>query len=410
MAQKIGYALAPTEPGKNAIVPFQDWGWEVNAGYDTFYLRFFQRGAAWKYEVCHKIRTDAQIQAEIQQVTTINGLPNRVVLMVSVDGGSAQEITLGSEDRVSLKALRGPEPTVSYLLEESGYYLTKYVYLLGPVSAGKSCFMCSAQTPTLTRKLRILMDGGGAVLHTEEIQEKLTPTNIGAIHPFAFEIPGRKNTVSGVVYFVDLSGEIGIARRRRRRRLGDMRMAEPEANVDDARLRNHVINLISRTADGLMVVYDKRVLFRREDIGGQTTHGDPESVMQELRRMHKLPRLISYLVTGADEIQTLLGQGVQPVEGVVLTAQSPVFRSVVEQPGDYDENLYQHMAVARDALAIAVNAPEGCGCFLVSSLKVIQREGIHQELEPLFDFGKSCNVELPLYWMFQSLVRLGDYD
>ncbi len=410
MAQRIGFALAPSEPGKDAVVPFQDWGWEVSAGSDTFYLRFYQRGGTWKYEVCHKTRKEAALQAEIQEVTTINGLPYRVVLMARVDGGAAQEITLGSEDRVSLRALRGKEPSVAYLLEESGYYLTKYVYLLGPVAAGKSCFMCSAQTPTLTRKLRLLMNGGGAALHTEEIQEKLTPTNIGAIHPFAFEVPGKNDSVSGVVYFVDLSGEIGIERRRRRRRLGDMRMAEPDANVNEASLRNHVINMIAKTADGLMVIYDKRVLFRREDIGGEAMHGDPEIVIRELRRMHKLPRLISYVVTGADEIQGLLRQGIRPVEGVVLTAQSPVFRPVVEQLGDCDENLYQHMAIARDTLGSAVNAPRDCGCFLVSSLRVVQREGVWEELEPLFDFGKSCNVELPLYWMFQSLVRLGDCD
>ena len=410
MAQRIGYALAPSEPGKNAIVPFQDWGWEVNAGYNTSaYLRIFRRGAAWRYEVCHKTPADAELQIEIQQVTTINGLPNRVVLMVSVNGDAFQEITLGSEDRVSLKALRGKKPTVAYLLEESGYYLTKYVYLLGPVGSGKSCFMCSAQTPTLTRKLRILMNGGGATLHTEEIQEKLTPNNIGAVYPFAFEIPGRNNTVSGVVYFVDLSGEIGMTRHSRSRRQG-MRMAEPEANMEDVRIRSSVLNLIARTADGLMVVYDKRMLFRREDIGEKAIHGDPESVIQELRRMHKLPRLITYVVTGADQIQGLLRQGIRPVEGVTLTAQSPVFRSVVEMPGDCDENLYQHMAVARDALGIAINAPESCGCFLVSSLKEVQREGLYQEPAQLYDFSKSVNVELPLYWMCQSLVRLGDYD
>ncbi len=406
MAQKIGYALAPSEPGKDAVVPFQDWGWEVNIGNDTFYLRFYQRGSTWKYEVCHTTGTEAALQVDIQAVTTINGLPYRVVLMVCVDDSAPQEITLGSEDRVSLKALRGKEPSVAYLLEESGYYLTKYVYLLGPVSAGKSCFMCSAQTPTLTKKLQVLMKGGGPTLHTLEIQERLTPTNIGAIDPFAFEIPGKRDGISGVVYFVDLSGEIGIERRRRRRNLGGMRTVEPDANVDEASLRNHVINIIARTADGLLVIYDKRILFRSADVGGEMMHGDPENVIKELRRMHRLPRLFSYVVTGADEIQRLLKEGVSPLEGVILTAQSPVFCSMVEQCGDCDENLYQHMAIARDALGSVLNAPAGCGCFLVSSLEVIHGG----EQEPLFDFSKGRNVELPLYWMFQCMVRLGDCE
>jgi hypothetical protein len=376
---------------------YHDWVFNLHLPSKDLYLQFYQAGFSWKAKIVQDDSDDEDIQVQVLNCETVNGLPHDIDVKVSMAGVETEALYLGEADRISKASLQ--ETRKRSFLPNSGYYPTIFISMLGAVGAGKSCFVCASKTHKVADGLVKLLPHGIDTLHTQAVQKPLPPTELASVARYGFEILDQNGNISSLAFFVDLSGELTINRRPRREQEPGMQLeGSCVMNHADTQTARRVLGQVSQLNDALVVVLDERVFLPKKEV-----RGDVNQLLGQLRRQKRLPNHVCVVGTRSDVLQELLldQRAKLDLKGAMLCPNSPVFSSAVEKKNPR-EAMLKHMAIAKDVLSRQVDLPANTGYFFVQSLSETKDP---QTGDRLFDFTSERNVELVMTYLVERLVR-----
>lgn len=291
---------------------------------------------------------------------------------------SLQPLTLGQLDRISVSAYQ-QWGELCPLLEYSGYYPTRLVYLIGNTHTGKTCFLNALRTSQVYDRLCALLPNGSFRHPSRTVDEVFAATQIQETHHQAFFVDDSKGNCKGIVYFVDISGEIASYQR--------------EKHMDDYTVIENIRASIGSYASALMVISNLAVFLG-------LTEG-PAAFLRDLAMARCLPSHICYVQTETDLLLQTIQRDPRQVFQLRIGSNSEVFHNAADAP-DPEEAILRHMAIAHSVMAPRLRSlrvrPDSA-CFMVSSC---QRTQDRQHL----DFSRNSNVELPAVWLTRQLFSV----
>jgi hypothetical protein len=326
----------------------------------------------------------------------VNGLPHDIKVKVSIAGEVTETLDLGEADRISKASLQ--ETRKRSFLPNSGYYPTIFIYMLGAVGAGKSCFVGASKTHKVADGLVKLLPNGMDTLYAQAVQKPLPSTELASVAKYAFEILDREGGVSSLAFLVDLSGELTIDHSQSREIGQGIKLEGGCTNNANKQTAHRILKQVSELSDALVVVLDERVFLPNSEI-----QGDVNQLLRHFRRQKRLPKHVCVVGTRSDVLQELLldQRAKLDLKGAMLCPNSPVFSSAVEKKNPR-EAMLKHMAIAKDVLSCQVDLPANTGYFFVQSLSETKDL---QTGDRLFDFTSERNVELVMAYLVERLVR-----
>lgn len=390
----IGRAM--TKAGK--AYPFTEWAYHVRCQGEDLYFGIVRRGLRWRAELIKTQNMPDSVSVAIESCETIHQLPYNIEVSVRLHGTS-ETILLGPEDRVVKASLQ--EPTTVSFLPESGYYPAFYVGLVGAVASGKSCLICAAQTKKTERDIQHLLPNGYLSAHTETLQSKLPPTELGRISQYPLYLLDHNGQIRSVVYLMDVSGEVCLNCGMRWELDAMAAEKDYQGSKTDAQAASRVLRTISKIWDGLIFVVDERTFDPQAQI-----RGDVETVYHVLQRQRCLPKVRCLVCTHSMKIEEVLQKTPEKLKmSRQLAPNSVVFQDIIAAD-DPREAMNQHMAVAGQILGPVLGISNQMACFFVDSVEendaLDPETGHHRKT---LDFSQSSNVSLPVAYMIENLVR-----
>ena len=368
-----------------------DWGWLYRHNEDDHHffvlIKIRKSGLIhkkWEAEIIEQ-NGESPIDSIIidHHVDERNGLPYSFSAIIKI-GDRTIPVAFNQQQRVSVNYYRNllnrREEVFhnALLVEDSGYYQTKFFFVLGATGSGKTCWLHALQTQSV--RDRIFRNSN--ILHPMEQPEQtpqLEPTDIDRIRFQKYYLVngegGKERVIKEVIFVVDLSSEI-----------------------NDGRHSNNDINMIRHNirvyASGLFVVRNDKWLF-----GDVMNQYDPAGFVYH-HLMEGFDALtekdICYILTCADRIKKVIEDEPEKCEELNITSNSPIFKQTC-----LPEQMSENKAVTSDIMKrrdpLIGNSP----CFAVSSCSEVENENG----EKLLDFSQGYNAELPLIYMLGKPVK-----
>ena len=250
-----------------------------------------------------------------------------------------------------------------FLVEDSGYYPTRFFFVLGATGSGKTCWFNALQTNAVRN--RIL--GNSDIRYFESKQPEQTsplPTQVNEIEFQKYYLVNKKGEKE-VAFIVDVSGEVSNLH------------GNSEEDMNKARIRVD----IERYASGIFVVRNEKWL------SGDKNDNRAAGVLYILTKFFNESD-ICYILTGADRIKKAIEDDPEKGEQLNLTPDSPIFKQVCT-PEQMTENKAITSDIMRRISLLIGNSP----CFVVSSCSDTE--------DGKLDFSQGYNAELPLVYMLE---------
>ena len=383
------------DDGVVKTAPEHDWVWYYGTSDDILLFGISDTALPalkqWSLEIrnttkrmphCHGAAIDEadakKLKIQDVQVEPFAGRPAKISFkLTGLHNGRSdtQSITIGQENRISATVYE-ESGELCPLLEYSGYYPTRLVMLLGNTHNGKTCLLNAMQTRNVCERLCRLLPSGEFSRVSPSLEEVFSSTQITEIHHHPFFVDDTGGECKGVVYFIDLSGEISTYER-------------TEHQNDYSIIENTRFS-VSSYASALVVVTNLAT-FLGESEG-------PVAFLRDLAMANCLPRHICYVQTESDLLREILAP--QKTLQLGIASNSEVFDNAADAP-DPQEALLRHLAIAHSTLSRRLRGlriRQNSACFMVSSC-CRTHDGQH------LDFSQSKNVELPLAWLIRQLIN-----
>ena len=358
-----------------------DWGWFYRNEERFVLIKIRKSGLVrkkWDAEIIEQNGKSAIGSITIDDVDERNGLPYSFSATIKTSDRTIQA-AFNQRHRVSVNYwnILNTMDDVAYkkekvlLVEDSGYYPTRFFFTLGAICSGQTCWLHALQTQSV--RDRIFRNSN--ILHPMEQPEQtpqLEPTGIDRIGFQKYYLVntegGKERVIKEVIFVVDLSSEINDERH----------------DDNDINMIRHNIRVY---ASGLFVVRNDKWLF-----GQAMNQYDPAEFIHDLMQGVLRADQICYILTCADRIKKTIEDDPEKGEQLSLTPDSPIFKQVCT-PEQMTENKAITSDIMRRISLLIGNSP----CFAVSSCSEVENENG----EKLLDFSQGYNAELPLIYMLE---------
>jgi len=364
-----------------------DWGWyyrneEGDVAVIQVHKDFFGK---WVKSVPYPDKQqNVAIKMDIHHVNETKGaegLPKDVFATIS-KGNKIIETTFPLK-RISVKGFFEGGQDVPFLEPESGYYPTLFIFMLGSMSNGKTCWLTSLGSGAVRR--RVQRERTISYFHVLKSEiDKSGPTGHQEIPPFKpfflYKSGNENKTIQAVVFIVDLGGEIS-----------NCRTTDPKVLI--------LQDTIKRFASGIFVVRNAKWLFNQNN--HEINRYDPSEYIllhlaQEPDNAFSEDKFC-YILTGADILKKDIESKKEIDEELNLTSGSPIFKQA-----ENTEQMYENMAIASYIMKTRDGSIGDSPCFAVSSGCATKDE----QGNPGLDYRQSYNADLPIIYMLQRLIKI----
>ena len=254
----------------------------------------------------------------------------------------------------------------AFLVEDSGYYPTRFFFVLGATGSGKTCWLHALQTESV--RDRIFRNSNILYFLNQPEQTRFQ-------RYYLVNKEGGKEKVKEVVFVVELAGEINDLDRQ-------------QNSIEMIR------QSIKKYASGIFFVRNDEWLFGDRD----DNRTDPaEFILRDLMKgsYALTEKDICYILTCADRIKKAIEDDPEKDEHLNIASSSPIFRQTDGSKKQIMDNMADNMAITSSTMRRREELIGNSPCFAVSSCGEVENENG----ELLLDFGQGYNAELPLVYM-----------